>query len=1010
MNQRVLFIFFLLCCVRMLSYAQTQTLTGVVYNADSGQPLPGATVQTEQSKLTAKTDEKGQFELRISTTETAIEVSSVGYQKQRVLIEGRSVFRINLLVDEEQLEEVVVTGYQTERKRDLTGAVSVVRTKDIADIPTGNVMSTLQGRVPGLIVNTDGTPGGVGTGVNVRGITTINNSTPLYVIDGVQTRDNIATLLNANDVESIQVLKDAAAASIYGAQAANGVIIITTKKGRRNETRVNFDAQLTAQTFHTGINMLNAQQWGEVYWKAYQNDGVKPVHDLYGNGDLPVIPEYIDLNNTIKSGNTNWADEVYNTALLQNYNVSVFKGTEAGSTTFSLNYFDQDGLVRHTNMTRFNARLNSDYSLLNNRLRIGENLNVSKWGEKLKPDGIEELTISQHPIIPVYDINGGYAGPTQGVGDKPNPIRLLDQQRDNRSNQWRIFGNIFGEVEPLENFVIRTNFGLNYRNGFYSNFEPKWSEGDRTVDINNLSAGANYDLEWIWSNTAAYSMTKNSHSLNVLAGMESKETTGEWLDASRRGYLIEALEYRYLDAGEGRQTNGGSASRTAMISYFGRFNYAYQDKYLLSGTIRRDASSRFGQNNNAGVFPAVAAAWRLSEESFLEDVPFISDLKLRASWGQNGNDLMDNEAIYTKYRTDLNQAGYDIGGINTGVIPTGIIRDRSGNPNVRWEKTTQSNVGLDFSVLSNRLSGTIDYFWKETTDMLIDRPYIAIIGEGGYMAYNGAGLKNNGIEGAITWRSTVNNDFSYDITFTATAYRNRITSLPEDIYYTWGGGNGRDISIVGQPLGSWLGLRTDGLYRTTDELDNDITQPGKGLGRIRYVDTNGDQTINDDDRVWLGSDQPRFIGGLNASVQYKSFDFNFFLTGMVRDAWNNARFYTDFFQLWTGNHGTRLLDAWNPDENYNSNIPALTAVNLNDEGRASDYFIENGSYIRMKNMVLGYTLPTPLSDRLKMKNMRVYLQGQNLFTITGYTGADPEGLGYPYPMPRTYTFGINVGF
>lgn len=992
------------------TWAQEKKITGRITDQDTKQPLAGATVSVKGTKIITQSGADGSFSVSVPNDASVLSISYIGMESQEIAVGGKSDVVISLPRVGASLNEVVVTGYSTERKKDITGAVSVIKMKDVASIPTGNVMSTLQGRVPGVNINTNGTPGGVGTDVSIRGITTINNNTPLYVIDGVQTRANIATLLNANDVESIQILKDAASASIYGTQAANGVIIITTKKAGKNQLKVDFDAQMTAQYFHTGIEMLNAQQWGEVYWKAYQNDGIQPRHDLYGSGPAPVIPEFINSKRTIRAGNTNWADEVYTTSLLRNYNVSVSRGVENGSSTFSLNYFDQDGIIKYTNFQRFNARFNSDYSFLNNRLRIGENANISRWNEKVKPGGIEELTIAQHPLIPVYDIKGGYAGPTQGLGDKPNPVRLLNQQRDNRNSQWRIFGNLYAEAEPIKNLVLRSSFGLNYRTGFYTSFEPKWQEGDRTVDKNSLYTKSDNDREWIWSNTVAYKLDVNKHSVNALAGTEAKEVTSEYLDANREDYLIQALDYRYLSAGGGKQTNGGLASRTAMTSLFGKVNYAFNNKYLLSATVRRDASSRFGKNNNAAVFPAVSAGWRISEEDFLKNVSFINSLKLRASWGQNGNDLLDNEATYTKYVTSLILAGYDLSGINQGVIQNGVIKDRTGNPNIRWEVTTQTNFGMDLAVLRNRLSVTLDYYLKQTEDMLIDRPYIAIMGEGGYMAYNGASMDNKGIEGVITWRDNINKNFSYDVSFTGTAYKNKITSLPEDIYYTWGGGNGVDQSIVGQPFGSWMGYRTNGLYRTQEELNSGIDQPGKGLGRVRYVDVNGDKVINDKDRVWLGSDQPKFIGGLNVGVTYKAFDLAFFLNGMVRDAWNNSKFYTDFFQLWTGNHSTRLLQAWDATTNFNSDIPALTAVNRNDEGRGSDYFIEDGSYIKMKNIQLGYTLPRNLSERIRMRNLRVYVQGQDLFTITNYTGADPEGLGYPYPLPRTLTFGFNVGF
>ncbi|HWV70558.1 MAG TPA: TonB-dependent receptor [Pseudosphingobacterium sp.] len=1007
MKVKLLLFLMLVICTTEAVFGQIEKVTGKVSDL-SGKPLDGATVAVKGTNKKVMTNPDGNYAIEAQKGDQLI-FSMVGALNETRQVEGNGPLNVQMNLNFD-LDEVVVTGYTSEKKADITGAVAVVKMKDISSIPAGNVMSTLQGRLPGVSVSTDGTPGGVNTGTAIRGITTINNSSPLYVIDGVQTRSNIATLLNPSDIESIQVLKDAASASIYGTQAANGVIIITTKKAKRDQTTVTFDAQLSAQTFNTGIHMLNAQQWGDVYWKAYQNDGIKPVHDLYGSGDSPVIPEFIDLAKTIRAGNTNWADEVYETAIQQNYNVSIAKGGQNGSSTFSLNYFDQDGLVKYTNFRRFNARFNSDYSFLNNRVRIGENANISKWDEKLKPGGIEELTIAQHPIIPVYDINGGYAGPTQGIGDKPNPVRLLDQQRQNRLSQWRIFGNMFAEVEPIKNLVFRSNFGVNYRTGFQSNFEPKWSEGSRSNTLNSLTTRSDYDLQWIWSNTVAYKATVGDHSINALAGIEAKETRIEWLDAKRENFLLENEDYRYLNAGEGKQTNGGTDTTTTMNSYFAKVNYAYKDRYLLSATVRRDASSRFGTQNNAGVFPAVSAGWRISQENFMKSVSLINDLKLRASWGQNGNDLLDNEATYTKYATSIGAGGYDMNGINNGVIQSGIIKLRTGNPNITWEKTTQSNIGLDVTMLSNKLAFTFDYFIKKTKDMLIDRPYIAIIGEGGDMAYNGASMKNTGFEGIVSWNDKIGNDFSYELTFTASVYRNKITDLPADIYYTWGNGNGRDLSIVGQPFGSWMGYKTNGLYRTEEELNDGIVQEGKGLGRIRYVDLNGDGIVNDNDRTWLGSDQPKFTGGLNVSLGYKAFDLSFFLTGMVRDAWNNARFYTDFFQLWTGNHGTRLLEAWDPQHNFNADIPALTAVNLNDEGRSSGYFIESGSYIKMKNLQIGYTLPHALSDKLKMRNLRVYLQGQNLFTITGYTGADPEGLGYPYPMPRVYTFGLNVGF
>jgi len=1001
----------LFCSFSFAIMAQTKTISGVVTSAEDKESLIGVSVMIKGTSTGTVTDINGKYTISVPNNDAVLVFSMIGMKKTELKAGANPVLNVVLSSDSKIIDEVVVTGYASEKKKDITGSVSVVKMKDISSVPTGNVMSSLQGRIPGVTISTDGTPGGVNTGTAIRSsLNAPNNGSPLYVIDGVQTRDNISTLLNSNDIESIQVLKDAASASIYGVQGANGVIIITTKRADKNQIKVDFDAQFTSQAYHSNIKMLNAKQWGDTYWTAYNNDGVKPVHDQYGSGATPVIPAFIDApKNLIPAGDTDWAKQVYQTSTQQNYNMTVSKGTDNGTSTLSINYFNQDGLIKYTNFTRYNARLNSDYKFLNNRLRVGENVNVSNWSQILKPDGIEELAIAQHPLIPVYDINGGYAGPTQGLGDKPNPVRLLDQQKNNRNFSWRVFGNMYLEAEPIKNLVFRSNFGLNYVNNFQSNFQPKWAEGDRVVDKNSLTTSNDYARNWIWSNTLAYNLKINDHSINALVGTESKEQTSEYLNGTRENFLVENIDYRYLDAGDGKQTNGGGASRTSWISYFGKVNYSFKDRYLLSGTVRQDASSRFGSNNNSAVFPAVSAAWRISQENFMKNVTPISDLKLRLSWGQNGNDQIDNEATYTKYQTSTILAGYDMAGSNQGVIYNGIYKIQTGNPNIRWEVTTQKNIGADLAMFDNRLSLTLDYYQKETKDMLITRPYIGVIGEGGNMPSNGASMTNKGFEAIVNWHDKINKDLGYDVTVTGSINKNKITYLPADIYYTMWGGNGLDKSIVGQSYGSWFGYKTDGLFKTAEEVANSPIQPGKGLGRIRYVDVNGDGVINQKDMTWLGSDQPKFTGSVNLSLTYKSFDLSLLVVGMVRNAYNNSKFYTDFFQLWTGNHSTNLLNAWTP-QNPNSTVPALTAVNLNDEGRVSEYYIEDGSYLKLKNVVFGYTVPKKLTEKFKIRNLRAYVQAQDLLTVTRYKGADPEGLGYPYPIPRTFTVGLNLGF
>lgn len=1002
-------------------FAQQMQVKGTVVDKATGETVIGASVLEEGTRNGAVTDIDGNFVLSVPTG-ASISITYIGYKP--VSVKAAPSLRIEMEGDNEMLEEVVVTGYMTEKKASLTGSVSVVKMADVADIPTGNVMSSLQGRVAGMNITNDGTPGGMNTSTLVRGTTTINNSSPLYVIDGVQTRDNIASILSSNDVESIQVLKDAASAAIYGAQAANGVIIITTKRAKEGDVKVNFDMSLTAQTFATGFDMLNTQQWGEVYWQAYHNtNGVYPSSAVYGSGDKPVIQEYYYDENgiRIRTADTDWQKEIYGTAFMQNYNLSLSKGFKDGNVALTMNYMDQDGLTRNTDFRRFNTRLTSDFRFLNNKVRVGESFAITYYTQHLNPSGIEEQVIKQHPAIPVYDENGGYAGGYVDIlGDTPNLIRLTDNEANNRHRTWRLFGNAYLEVEPIKSLIFRSNLGVNYLDGFNSVFIPKWQEGSRTVDTNELTVDNSYSLQWIWSNTLNYSFNINGHSLTALLGMEAKKEYGESLKGFGEGLAIEDVDYRYLDAITSGATVGNNASEYALVSYFGKVNYDWNSRYLASFTLRRDASSRFGMNHNSAIFPSASIGWRISQEKFMkETASWLDDLKIRASWGINGNDMIDNTATYDKFLMSLNNASYNLVGDGTTLAP-GAYKTASANNDLRWEQTEQWNVGIDATFLQGRLGLTFDWFKKMTTDMLISRPYIGVIGEGGGYWYNGISMNNNGVEATLTWRDQVR-DFNYDVSLNVSYYKNEITDLPEDIYYTYGGGNGVDKTIVGQPFGSWMGYKTDGVFRTQQEVDDykakyDVRFGEPGVGRLRYVDVDGNGIIDTSDQTWLGSDRPKVIAGLNLGAQWKGFDLSLFFNGMVRDAFNNSKRYNNFFQLWTGNHSTRLLDAmnaWTDYERtgvYGSDIPALTTVDNNNEGLTNDYFIENGSYIKLKTLTLGYTFPAGMIKKARLSNLRLYFQAQNLFTITGYTGADPEGLGYTYPQPRTFTFGLNVGF
>ena len=989
-------------------------------SATDSEPLIGASVVSSvQESLGTITDFDGNFTISVPEG-SSLTISYIGFVS--VTVKAAPQLNIQLKEDAETLSEVVVVGYSTEKKSDLTGSVSVIKMKDVADMPTGNVMQSLQGRVAGMTVTTDGTPGGLSTATSIRGASSFRNDAngPLYVIDGVMTRENPGTIINSNDVESIQVLKDAASASIYGAQAANGVIIITTKRAKKGEASVTFDASLTMQTYTSGLDLLDANQWGDVYWSAYKyaHNGATPASSVYGNGATAKLQTYQNLNGAdVLPQTTDWEDQIHRTALMQTYSIGLQKGAENGSSSLSLSWLDHDGIVKGTDFKRLNSRFSSDYGFLDNRLKAGGNVAVNWWTSHDMPGGIEENAVKQHPAKAVYDVEGVYVDQIYDIlGDTPNAMRLIENAAANKNEYWRVFGNAYLQVEPIKNLIVKTNFGVNYYNETHKSFEPAWLRDT----VNKLTQSTAKNQDWVWTNTAQYNFDLDKHSFMALAGFESKKYHNENFFGYGTGLQIEDPNYLYLSNVTANKNVGAGASNYSMVSGFGKLNYTYDNKYLVSFTLRRDASSRLSKDHNYDWFPSVSAGWRLSQESFVEPTQsWLSNLKLRGSWGINGNDLIDNEAFYAKYLMSLDRGSYNMSGDGTTLSP-GAYRIRTTNPDLKWEKTYQTNVGVDAGFLNNALSVSLDYFYKETKDMLVEKPYIATIGEGGYCWYNGGEMTNQGFEGQINWRGNITSDFSYDLGFNFTYSKNKVTDLLEDIYYTYGGGY-TGHTLVGQSLGSWMGFKTDGVFKTQAEVDEyrqkyQVEFGSPAVGRIRYVDVDGDGKINYNDRTWLGCDLPKAQFGFTVGAQWKGFDLNMFFSAIIRDAFNNSKYYTDLFQCWNGNHGTRLLEAAQAYDRflqtgvYDSETPAPTTDNSNNEHEVSEFHIENGSFLRLKTLTLGYTIPKALQEKAKIQNARIYLQAQNLFTITGYSGADPEGLGYPYALPRQFTMGFQLGF
>jgi len=999
--------------------ANNINVSGTVFSRPEREPLIGASVLCETTKVGTITDIDGNFEISVPEGST-LRVSYIGFNTSTIKAQARMT--IYLESNSKEIDEVVVVGYSSEKKSDLTGSVSVVKMKDIADMPTGNVIQALQGRVPGMMVSTDGSPGGLSTGTSIRGASSFRGGAngPLYVIDGVMTRENPGTIINSNDVESIQVLKDAASASIYGAQAANGVIIITTKRAKSGEANVTFDATLSLQTYNNGLDLLDAYEWGEVYWSAYKyaHNGATPSSSIYGSGDSPKLQTYKNLNGVdVNPQTTDWEKEIHRTALMQTYSVGLSKGVENGSSSLSLSLLDHEGIVKGSDFKRINSRFSSDYGFINNRLKAGGNVAVNWWKAHYMPDGAEENAIKQHPAKAVYDSEGVYVDQINDVlGDTPNVMRLIENNKANNHDYWRMFGNVYLQIEPIKNLIMRTNYGVNYYNETNKTFEPKWLR----EELNKLTQSTGKNVDWVWTNTAQYNISFNRNSLMGILGVESKRNHNESFFGYGTGLELEDPNYLYLGNVTSNKNVGAGASTYSMFSGFGKLNYSWDDKYLVSITVRRDASSRLSKEHNYDWFPSISAGWRISQEKFMSNcTSWLSDMKIRASWGINGNDLIDNEAFYAKYLMSLDRGSYNMNGDGSTLSP-GAFRISKTNPDLKWEKTYQTNIGIDAAFLNNRLAVSLDYFNKETKDMLVEKPYIATIGEGGYCWYNGGEMINKGFEGQINWRTNINREFSYEIGFNLTLQKNRVTDLLDDIYYSYGGGY-TGHSLVGQSLGSWMGFKTDGVFRTQAEVDeyNEKYQVEFGkpaVGRIKYVDSDGDGKINYNDRTWLGCDLPKAQLGLTLGANWKGFDINMFFSGIIRDAFNNSKYYTDLFQCWNGNHGANLLEAAKAYDKflitgiYDCDTPAPTTDNSNNENELSEFHIEDGSFLRLKTLTLGYSLPNTIREKLKTNKARIYFQAQNVFTITRYSGADPEGLGYPYAMPRQYIMGIQLGF
>lgn len=992
--------------------AQTKVTEGTVKDS-RGEPIIGATVMEEGTRNGAVTDVDGHFTLKTSPG-AKIKITYIGYQPESVTASQK--MNIVLNEDNTSLSEVVVTGYTTQKKADLTGAVSMMDMKTPGSAADPNMLSSMQGKLAGVSIVTDAAPGSGSSSIRVRGMSTVNGNDPLFIIDGVPTTENLNSL-NGADIESVQVLKDASSASIYGSRAANGVIIITTKKGKGNRLSVNVNYALSIATVAKTYKMLNAQQWGEAFWTANKNAGIKPSHPFYGNGDTPQLVEWLDANKTVKASDTDWQDAIYSAAWTHNLSASVSNSTKKGSMLFSANYINQDGLVDYTYYRRYSARLNSTYNI-SKYVNVGENLMVAKWynrGYSTNDDrGIPTAAMRQHPAIPVRDANGNFTNPlTLAASDIANPVHELYNGRDNSNESWRILGNGYVELLPVKGLTLKSNLGVEHVQYFNRTLTRKI----QSSDMNSVSRSYGQGDTWTWTNTANYVLQTGKHNINLLAGTEAIKYNFEDISAMRTDYAFEDDDYMHINSGEGTQTNGGGRQQWALFSLFAKADYNYADRYLLSATIRRDATSRLMKGSNSGVFPAFSGAWRVSEEKFWVKNDILNDLKLRVGWGQNGNSAISNNyAAYTTYAYDMGNGSYDLNGSNTDVAG-GIKVAASGNKNLKWETTTQTNIGADLRMFSGTFGLSFDYYIKKTKDMLTIPPVLSVAGENAAMWMNTGDMKNTGFEITTSYQSPRYGEFSWDGQLNVSHYKNEVVKL-NDFVKTVGG----DYRLIeGQPMGVYYGYVVDGIFKTQEEVLNHASQQGKGVGRLKYRDLDGNGVINDNDRTIIGDPNPDFSMGLNLGFKYKQFTLSTFFTGEFGfDIYNITRKQLDFMSYGgtSTNRGVDILNAWT-ESNPNATIPALSVTDNNNETRMSTYFVEDGSYFKMKYLKLQYDLPESLTKKLSATAVSVYGQVENIFTITGYSGLDPElplgGYGAridngPYPRSRNFTIGFNLSF
>ena len=987
----------MVCLIGMLLpmciFAQQITVQGVVKD-QTGETVIGASVMEKGTTNGTITGIDGDFSLNMSSNGTLV-VSFVGYKTQEVQVKGQKQLQVVLSEDAEMLDEVVVIGYGTMKKSDLTGAVSSIGNKDIKDSPVSNLGQAIQGKISGVQIVDAGKPGD-NVSIKIRGLGSINNCDPLVVIDGVPTDLGLSSL-NMADVERLDVLKDASATAIYGSRGANGVVMITTKRGTEGKGKLAVSANYSFQNATNVPSLLNAAQYAELSNDMMVNSGRNPNPEWANPSEL--------------GAGTDWMDELLRTGVMQNYTVSYSGGNEKSHYYVSGGFLDQSGIVKSVNYRRFTFQSNSDAQVLK-WLKFSNNITFSADTKKSGSYNIGDA-LKALPIYPVKNEDGSWSGPdgnSEWYGSTRNPIGPTELNKS-QTDGYNFLANLTAELTFTKWLKFKSTFGYDAKFWFIDNFTPKYNWKPTPTEETSRYKSDNKSFTYLWDNYFLFDHTfAEKHRVGLMAGMSAQWNTNDYLNAQKNVFMFDNVHE--MDNGEEMYAIGGNETEWALLSYMARVNYSYEDRYLLTATIRRDGSSRFGKKHRWGTFPSVSVAWRASQEKWFPKNDYINDLKVRAGYGVAGSQAsVGNYSYLASYNTSVYPFGISSGN------QTALVSSTLANPYIHWEEVAQTNIGFDASLFNSRVMFSFDAYLKETRDMLVKASIPITSGfEDTTTTYTNAGkVRNQGIEMSL---HTINltGELGWETNLTATYNKNKIKDLNSDVPYYINQINNSYVTMLAKdyPINVFYGYVTDGIFQNQSEVNTHAVQPGAEPGDIRFRDLNNDGVINDSDRTVIGNPNPSWLFSMNNSLSYKGFELSVFLQGIAGNKIYNANNIDNTGMAAAYNQTTDVLKRWQGEGTSNS-MPRAVFGDPNQNTRVSDRFVENGSYLRLKNITLSYTFPKQWLQKAQIENARLSLSCENVATITGYSGFDPEvginGIDQNrYPISRTFSLGLNFNF